>query len=192
MIERIRKTAEKVCKKETNYFGYGAWTYHIVSVVKYAKFLAQKLKADEEIVEIAALLHDYACGVDENLYTEHHIHGARLAEELLKEFDYPIEKIERVKSCILSHRASKNIPKESIEAEIVASADSLSHFDNVHSLLYLAFVKHKMGVSEGTKWVLDKLERSWNRLTLPEAKEMIREKYKSIKNALESNNLDNS
>ena len=39
----------------------------------------------------------------------------------------------------------------------------------IHSLLYLAFVKHKMGVDEGTKWVLGKLERDWNRLTLPEA-----------------------
>ena len=34
------------------------WKYHIVPVVEYAKKLAKILKVDEEIVELAALLHD--------------------------------------------------------------------------------------------------------------------------------------
>jgi len=52
--------------------------------VKWAKTLARKLNADEEIVEIAALLHDYASIVNINNYSDHHIRGAELAEEILK------------------------------------------------------------------------------------------------------------
>lgn len=183
MIEEIKKLVEEACRKDTNHFGYGAWSHHISFVVKYAKLLAKKLGADEEICEIAALLHDYASILNKDWYPEHHIHSARLAEEILSKYNYPKEKIEAVKHCIMSHRASKNIPQETIEAKIVASADSMAHFDNVHSLLYLAFVVHKMDIEQGTKWVLDKSERSWNKL-IPDAKEIIKEKYDAIKFAL--------
>jgi len=185
IIKEIENLVKEACKKDTNYFGYGAWSHHISSVVKYAKVLAKKLNADEEICEIAALLHDYASVVNKDWYPEHHVHGARLAEEILSEYNYP-KKIEAVKHCILAHRASKNITPETLEARIVASADSMAHFDNVHSLLYLAFVRHKMSIDEGTKWVLDKLERSWNKL-IPEAKEIVKEKYDAIKLVLTNN-----
>lgn len=56
-IEDIRKLVEAECKKDSNIFGYEIWRYHILPVVKYAKILARKLNADEETVEIAALLH---------------------------------------------------------------------------------------------------------------------------------------
>jgi uncharacterized protein len=183
IIEEIRKLVEEACKKESNPFGYGAWSHHIVSVVKYAKILAKKLNVDEEIVEIAALLHDYAGIVNKDWYPEHHIYSANLAEEILKNYNYPKERIEKIKHCILTHRATKNIQKETLEAEIIASADSMAHFDNVNSLLYLSYVKHKMDINEGTKWVLDKLERSWNKL-IPAAKEILKDRYNAIKTSL--------
>ena len=122
--------------------------------MKYAKILSKKLDADEEICEIAALLHDYASIVNKDWYPEHHIHSARLAEEILSKYNYPKEKIEAVKHCIMSHRASKNIPQETIEAKIIASADSMAHFDNVRSLLYLAFAVHKMDIEQETNGFL--------------------------------------
>jgi len=180
IITQIQKIVEDECKKETNYFGYGAWSHHIISVVKYAKLLAKKLNADEEIVEIAALLHDYASVSNKDWYPEHHKHRARLAEEILKKFNYPEDKIEKIKHCILSHRASQNIKRETVEAEILFDADHMSHFDNIGSLLYLAFLKHKLDIDEGTKWVLDKLGRSWENLS-SESKEIIKPKYEASK-----------
>src|SRR3989344_35189 len=109
MIKKIAETVEEACKKETNYFGYGIWTHHILHVVKYAKLLAKKIGADEEVVELAALLHDYASVKDYALYKDHHVNGARLAEEVLKKYKYP--KIEPVKECILTHRGSKPLQK---------------------------------------------------------------------------------
>lgn len=184
LVQAISNIVEEESKKETNVFGYEGWTYHVVSVVKYANLLAEKLDADKEIVEIAAILHDYASIKDEALYKEHHLHGAVEAEKLLKTFNYPEEKINRVKNCIIEHRGSVPLERTTKESECIASADAMAHIAEVPSLLHLAYFKRKMEVSEGAIWVSKKLERSWNKLC-PEAKEIIKDKYEMAKNILE-------
>lgn len=187
MIQEIANIVEDACKQETNYFGYGAWTHHILHVVKYAKLMAEKLNADQEIVEIAALLHDYASVKDYNLYEEHHVHGAELAEQILIKYDYPQDRIKQVKHCILSHRGSKIAQKITKEAICVADADSMAHFDSISSLFYLAFFSHKMNIDQADNWLAGKLERSWNKLS-PEAKEIIKDKYKASRLLIGSQN----
>lgn len=183
IVKELTQLVESACKKQSNYFGYGAWSYHIVSVVKYAKLLAKELKADKEVVEIAALLHDYASVLNKDWYPEHHLHGVRLAEEILKKYSLPRKKVEIIKECILCHRASKKLATKTVESTIIAAADSIAHFNNVDSLLYLAYVHHKMDIDHGKKWVLEKLERSWKKL-IPEGKKLVGKKYQSIKEAL--------
>ena len=106
--------------------------------------MAKELKADVEVVEISALLHDYASVINYDLYEDHHIHGASEAEKILKEFNYPLKKIEQVKDCIISHRGSKVKSKKSQEALCVADADSMAHFDSIGSLYYLAFLLQRI------------------------------------------------
>ena len=108
-----------------------------LNVVKYAKLMAKKRGADEEIVEIAALLHDYASIKDYKLYKHHHIHGAEEAEKILKTVNYPMEKIEQVKQCIMSHRGSKMVKKPTKES--ICLTDAMAHFDSISSLFRLAF-----------------------------------------------------
>ena len=186
MIDNIAKLVEDTCRSENNYFGYGAWTHHIQHVVKYSKLMASKPNADKEIVEIAALLHDYASVKSFELYEEHHLHGAVLAEEILKGYDYPQDRIDQVKHCIISHRGSKNVERLSIEALCVADADSMAHFDSISSLFYLAFFSHKLDIDEANSWLNRKLERSWNKLS-PEAREIIHDKYEASRLLLEMN-----
>ncbi|MFC1651751.1 HD domain-containing protein [Patescibacteria group bacterium] len=188
-IKKIEKFVQETCKKETNKWGDSAWTHHIVAVVKYAKLLAEKLNADKEIVEISALLHDIASISNPNWVEDHHIHGTKLAEEVLKKYNYPTKKIEKVKHCIVAHRGSKEIKRETVEAEIVASADAMSHLDNIPALMKVAFQVKEMETDEGAEWVLNKIERSWKKL-MPEAKEMMKEKYEAIKIVLGKNNHD--
>jgi len=183
MIEKISKIVEDACKRETNIFGYSIWSHHIVYVVKYAKQLAEKLDADIEVVEIAALLHDYAGIKDSTFHKEHHIHGANEAEQILSEFGYPLEKIEKVKHCILSHRGSVVSERLTPEAECIASADAMSHVFQVASLLYFAYVKLGMNVDEGKAWVMNKIERSWKKLC-PEARDIIYNDYLFAKKIL--------
>jgi uncharacterized protein len=181
LVDKIRDIVEETCNARTNEY-VGGWP-HTVSVVKYAKTLAEKIGADVEIVEIASYLHDYASIKDASLTPEHHIHGAEEAEKILSSFDYPQERIEKVKHCIYAHRGSQKIPRETVEADCVANADAMAHFDAVPNLFHLAFVKYGMNIEEGTEWVKAKLERSWNKLT-QEAKVLVKCDYEAIKKVL--------
>ena len=96
---------------------------------------------------------------------------------------YSREKIKHVQECIYSHRGSKKIPRKSIEAKIVASADAMSHFDNLAGLFRIAFAVYDFSTSEARKWVLEKLGRSWQKL-IPEARKMFEDRYVAIKMAL--------
>ncbi len=176
IIEYLQREVRRRCESESNFFGLGCY-YHICVVVENAVFLAEKYGADVEAVTIAAWLHDIASVTDYSLYEEHHIHGARIAEEILGGFGY--DKTELVKCCILNHRGSKPSEKRSVEEVCVADADAISHFDSVPSLFYLAYVKRKLDIAEGVEFVRGKLERSFNKLS-EQSKSLYSEKYSEV------------
>lgn len=176
--KEIKKIVREACKAETNIFGYGIWTHHITQVVKIGKKLAEQFNADPEIVEISALLHDYAGIKDHTLRKEHHIHGAIKAEKILKKLNCPSKKIDAVKHCIENHRGSVKNDKRSPEAKCLTNADAIAHIENVPSLLYLAYAKFEMEIDEGVEWLRKKLERSWNKLN-PDMKKIIKDKYEA-------------
>ena len=153
LIAAVSRIVEIACKAKSNIFGYGIWTHHITDVARNGKRLAAMYDADTEIVELAALLHDYASVKDEALYEDHHIHGPIEAEKILLELDYPIEKIEAVKHAIEAHRGSIEIEGRSSEARCLRNADAMAHIQNIPSLLQLAYAQHGMNVAEGAAWV---------------------------------------
>ncbi len=71
MRNKIEQIVEQACATDTNIFGYDIWTHHILPVVQNAKQLASRFDADPEIMELAALLHDYASIKDKALYANH-------------------------------------------------------------------------------------------------------------------------
>jgi len=178
VLREVAKIVEAACARETNAFGYGIWTHHITQVAKNGRRLAETFDADPEIVEIAALLHDYASVKDASLYEDHHVHGPVEAERILNRFNYPQDSIEAVKHCIATHRGSVPRHRRSAEAECLANADAMTHIEQVPALLHLAFVQHGMGIDEGTNWVRAKLARSWNKLS-PQVQEIVGEKYEA-------------
>ena len=179
IVDEITRIVQAACTQETNCFGYGIWTHHILPVVRYGKMLARHHGADEEIVEIAALLHDYAGVKDMALYPEHHIHGPLEAERLLRRLGYSQERIEAVKHCIATHRASVAAERQSVEAQCLADADAIAHIMQVPSLMRMVYVERGLEIDEGTRWVRAKLQRSWNKLS-PEAQAMIRDQYEAV------------
>jgi len=184
ILFKVSDIVETECKKDNNHFGYGIWSHHIVVVVDYAKLLAEKLGANIEIVEMAALLHDFAGIKNIKYHDKHHIYGAKEAERILKSFKYPKEKIEKVKQCILSHRGSIDCERKSVEEVCVASADAMAHIDQVVSLLYMVYNRKTMDIDEGKEWVKSKIKRSWKKLD-QEAKKIIEEKYYAALEVLE-------
>ena len=183
IIEYLQSEIKRRCDLPSNFFGMGCF-YHIKAVVDNAVMLAKQFGADEEIVTIAAWLHDIASITDYNLYEEHHIHGTEMAKEILETYDYDKEKIAQVQSCVLNHRGSISGERLSLEELCVADADAISHFDSVPSLLYLAYVERKMDIGECISFVKQKLERSYNKLS-DRSKEIYRTKYQQAMSFLD-------
>ncbi len=154
---------------------------HIKYVVKNSIELAKKYEADVEIVELGALLHDIAMPSEIGPREEHNIYGVKITDELLTKLDYPQDRKERVKECVLRHRGSKDLPRNTIEEQCVADADVMAHFDCIPSLFHLAFGKNEMGLSieDGTEFVKKKLERDYNKLS-SRTKEILKERYENI------------
>lgn len=178
ILNYLQKEVYDRCQRETNRFGMGCY-YHIVAVVKNAEILSEKYGADREIVMIAAWLHDIASITDYSLYELHHIHGAEMAYDILKEYDYDDKKIELIQECIKNHRGSISQKKNSIEELCVADADAISHFDNVPGLLYLAYVTKGMGIDAGKEFVKSKLIRSFQKLS-ESSKKHYRDKFEKV------------
>lgn len=173
-IAKIRNIVKGRSKQED-------FKYHIVPMRNYSMKLAEKYKADKEIVELAAWLHDIARLNFEG--ADHNIIGAGEAEKILIKFGYPKKTIEHVKDCILTHRSdTKSLKPKTLEAKIISTADAMSHFDNIPALFYVALCLRKMRVEDARKWLYNKLMRDWkNKLLLPESKKMMKGKYKAAK-----------
>lgn len=182
IINALEIEIKKRCESEKNFFGMGGY-YHIKAVVKNAIILAENYGADVEIVTIAAWLHDVASVTDYELYEDHHIHGERIAGELLNNLNYPKEKIELIQRCVLNHRGSKLLEKTSKEEICVADGDAISHFDNLPSLFHLAYVTRKYSIEEGTNFIKNKLMRSYNKLS-EESKIVYKDKYNNVMSIL--------
>lgn len=176
----MEKRLEQIYKIVKNGFEESDYKYHILLVVKYAKELAKIYGANEEITEIAALLHDIG-RMDIKNDDVHHIIGIQEAENILKNLEYSEEVIREVKHCVASHRTNEGPDPETIIAKIVANADAMSHFD-ILPVFYFWRGKRSYKVEEITKWTENKLNNDWDKkITLPEAKKLVENKYEAIK-----------
>ncbi|MFA4833377.1 MAG: HD domain-containing protein [Patescibacteria group bacterium] len=177
--KEVRKIVKNRASKED-------WNFHILLVVKYALILAKDYKIDRKQVELAALLHDigrlpYSDKKDET----HHIIGAKEAEKILRKLKYSGNKIKEIQRVIICHRGSDFIKPKTVLEKIIANADAMSHFDTL-PLFYYWRAKGCNSFNEVTDWVEKKLSRSWQKITLPRAKSIIKERYLSDKKILES------
>lgn len=83
ITELIKQELLKRTENSKDKDGYDFWEDHIKYVVDNALYLAKEYGADVEIVELGALLHDIAMPSNIGPREEHHIYGAKIAEELL-------------------------------------------------------------------------------------------------------------
>ena len=110
-------------------------------------------------------------------------YGAEIAEQLLTELNYPKERIEQVKNCVLNHRGSKDRLRNTIEEQCVADADVIAHFDCIPSLFSLVYKEMNLSISDGKEYVRRKLERDYNKLS-PKTRELLKDRYKNIVDVL--------
>ena len=182
MIEQVRKIAKESHGGE-DFHGGDDFKYHILPVVKNALLLAKKLGADSEVVEAAAYLHDIGRASKREDFkpeNEHHIEGAKKAREILETAGYDGDFVKKVEHCVLTHRGRKGPSPETKEAEIIACADAMAHFDAFLDVFSFFLVSCK-SFDDAVLEIEQKMQRNWDKkLTLPEAKEIVKPKYEAI------------
>ena len=136
--------------------------HHAARVKKYAIMLAKKENADRDIIEIAALLHNICCVIKRG----HPKHSAAESRRFLNSIGFPEEDIERVYECIMRHRAIDSHP-ESIEAKIIAAADSIAFLENRDVQMFIFKVTDR-----SYKSMVERISRIFGKIHLDSARKM--------------------
>lgn len=178
IINEIYEEVKRRCSLPSNFYGVGAWDHHIEIVYQIAKNNAKLYGANQDIVSLAALLHDIASVTNKDYTEEHHLIGAEIAEKLLQKYNLTQEQITLIKKCILNHRGSRLMTKNSPEEICLADADAMAHFYSIPSLLEMVYVEKKLSIDDGAEFVLNKLKRSYNKLS-PQGKKIVSSRYKA-------------
>ena len=178
-----RERLEQVKQIARNSYSKDDFNFHILPVVENSLLLAKKFpEADKEVIVIASFLHDIGRAISRGDFqkeNEHHLTGVEESSKILKDIGYSEEFIEKVKHCVLTHRGRREPNPETIEAKIIASADAMAHFDTFLDL-FTFFLKTTDSFKEAVIEIEQKFERNWNKKLMPEAKEIVGEKYNAI------------
>ncbi len=177
IVLEVRNFVEAECRKPSSHYGYEPFAFHFVPVVAYAEKLVTELGGDREVILLAAWLHDI--GSIMHGRKDHHLTGAKIAEEKLTALGYPAEKIALVKKCILNHRGSQQNFRETLEEQIVAEADVLANFDNIAGIFKAAFIYENLDQGQALESARNKLKNKWKQLHFDTSKEIIRPKYEA-------------
>lgn len=180
IISEVYDEVKARCMAPSNAYGIGAWDHHIELVYKLATANHEFYNADHDIVAIAALLHDVASVTNKDFTEEHHIIGVRIAEEILSKYELTNDQLELIKQCILNHRGSRLVEKTTPEEICIADSDAMAHFYSVPSLLRMVYVEKGLSIDEGSEFVLNKLERSYVKLS-EKGKNLVQAQYDAAK-----------
>lgn len=158
---------------------YNIYREHIQYVYKYVVMLSKDKNVDREVLELVALLHNISMTDMALDRSRHNEYGAEIAEQLLRENNYPEDKTQLVKRCILNHSKRRQQYRSTEEEQILVDADGLSHFDTVKTLYSLP--SKVMGLSEedSVRFVQDKLTGDYNELS-DNLKYFVKDKYDRI------------
>lgn len=177
-VNQVKQFVKEECSKPSSKYGLEPYEYHFKPVVNYAKTLAREIGGDEEVILISAWLHDIGSIIHGR--KDHHITGAKIAEDKLRELGYKEEKIQLVKKCILHHRGSEKCEQVTIEEKIVSDADALSNFENIPGIFKAAYIYENLEQGEAKTKVREKLTRKYNKLNFEKSKEIIKPKYEAV------------
>lgn len=158
---------------------YNIYREHIQYVHKYVVLLSENKNVDREVLELSALLHDIAMADRSLDRSKHNEYGSVIAEQLLRENNYPEDKVQLVKKCILNH-SSKRAEFRTIEEErILVDADGLSHFDSINNLYSLAHNVMELNDEDTINFIKDKLTKDYNEIS-DDLKYLINDKYNKV------------
>jgi uncharacterized protein len=159
--QEAARAESRACWEENDVAFDYRWE-HVQAVVRLAVRLATLTGADQEIVEAAAWLHDVAKPDSK----KHGQDGAAIARRVLRQTDFPAEKIEVVADAIVKHVGLfTDDPVEPLEAAVVWDADKLSKLGATAVLHFLGY-KLMMGEKTTEQWLEELPDVSWMERTV--------------------------
>ncbi len=174
MVNDLMNLVESFARQRYNIVGDDSLWTHVELVRKYALMLADKLRADKLVVEIAALLHDI--GKDVGRET-HHLRGYSLAKTFLDTIKIPDEKKYLILKCILKHRSRFSGEDNELEVKIIQSADGLG-------LLFDNFWQEDARKKEMKPELLRLYDKTMKKINLDYAKEIAKPRVAQLKKLL--------
>jgi HD superfamily phosphodiesterase len=161
---------------------------HHWRVYQHALKLAERLKGDydPEILAGAALLHDMAAYYPERTGEDYHDFDHKIAEEVLKEVDFPADKIPAVLDAIANHGSDPKYKQadEPIETTLLRDADKLDVFGPI-GVARIIMVRTLKGDTlqeiVADFYTGGHLQRKWESITTDEARELAKNDYEYSK-----------
>lgn len=155
-------------------------TDHLFEVERLALSLCSRYpEADLQLVDLAVWFHDIERlrGND----NDHDILGADEAQRVLQELGFTDEEVSIVVEACKCNSCKKYLP-QSLEAQILATADALSHFFHDFYKKALPYhIRHSSSKEMALEIILQKIDRDFNeKIFFDEAKELARPIYESL------------
>jgi len=176
MIADIREFVRTACQQTQNVLGPSFFDQHLVVVAECATRLAERLSADEEVVELAAYLHDISAVLDPATLPDHPRQSAVFASRVLLGRGYTEGVAREVAHAIASHSDPLAIGSASPEEVCLSNADAVARILRPAYWMYFAFNIRKYGFEEGRQWLRSLIEKQWRALIEP-AREFVGNRY---------------
>lgn len=150
---------------------------HTLKVFNLATYLAKKEKADLQVCQVAAYLHDVGHSVD---FENHEDRSTEMAKEFLDSLQLPDDFIEKVCHAIYHHGKSRIKDAKTLEAKILYDADKLqvAGVDGFcRGFGYSLIVKH-LTISEAIERVKASQEKRFENFQTASAKKLVLKSHK--------------
>lgn len=111
--------------------------------------------------------------------SRHNEYSSVIAEELLLKEIYPIDKLEKIKKCILNYGNKRKEYRTTLEEQILVDADAMAHFDSIDSLYSLAHNVIGLSDKDSLNFVKEKLTKDYNEIS-EDVKKYVKDRYDQI------------
>ncbi|MCL5010843.1 MAG: HD domain-containing protein [Patescibacteria group bacterium] len=156
---------------------------HVRRVWKYAKEIAKDMDVDWEVLIAAVFLHDIGRHYPEGVGTHGPI-SVPFAEKVLREINFPQDKIDDVLVCIKFHDESfTSSERQSLESKVLYDADKTDVFGPIGVFRYLVFnTARGKTLKETADYALENIKLKYKRLELGQTKNVMKNKYNYVIN----------
>lgn len=180
VTDYIREYVKEECNK--SFKAKELYENHILVVADYAVRLGRLLGADSLIVELSSYLHDFSTHHNFEHKNNHTLEGSKKIQELLRQFKFSEDVIERVSDTILANSRPYNNKNLSKEAICLFNAEAMSLIAKPVFWIYYSNLlnEKKRTYKDNVRVYLEWVDENWKHM-IDAARDMMSEEYASLK-----------